>query len=404
MTDFVWPFRPDNHMSESLEWLTHVIRARSAEQRLGQRPIPRGGYQHTYQLRDDEYGEAMVTASGASASPILVPDWPNHVEVPAMGPATVSLPIDASQVPAYKVGGNLIIWASNLVYEVRTISEIGERTIGIDATTGTYAAAPTVAPLRSAVFAPLLSADREIAWTDPDGYQYIRAQAGFDVAVTEDLTPDEGVGISYPTYMGSPVVTDPVELINGIRDGLSRELVVTDGKTSPPYRQPVQTTAERSMAMAWTKHSRSELWALRLWLQSRKGRLKNFWLPTWSQDYTPIANISGGDTYIEVEAIGSELRAFNPYPFDIAVLGLPIGSGGWFVRVTTSTVMGDGTERLMLSEPFVGSVDLEAIDRISYMTLSRFASDRLEIQHEEGNRSTVVVPVTQDPNTPETPS
>jgi hypothetical protein len=148
--------------------------------------------------------------------------------------------------------------------------------------------------------------------------------------------------------------------------------------------------------MAWTCQNADALLNLRLWLHTRRGRWKQFWIPSWNADVTITRSITGGDTSIEVAAIGFSGRYPNPTDLFIAATG-EAGGGGWFVRVTGATAGGSGKELLTLSAPFSGSADIGVIDKTSKLTLSRFNSDRISIQHLPGRQATVVASVKEVP-------
>lgn len=411
MTTHVWPFRPTMNVVESAEWLTHITRARTAEYRLCKRPIPRIGYQHKYVLSPDAYGAAMTAARAIGEAECYVPDWPNHVHIPTISIATVTLPVDAAMVPAYAAGKELLIWESNTSWETRTIQEIGDGTITIEATTREFTR-PTIAPLRLGLMTENFASDREPIGPGVGGDK-VQASAGFTVIVGEDLTPTYGDGIEYPEYLGSPVVTDPVEIVNGAREENVRELSTCDCQTGMVVRTPIFATPNREFVVAWYRENRADLWDLRLWLHSRKGKCKNFWLPSHNQDLTVVAQIGSGATTIQVADMGLRTTGVFPMHFKLELAGTTCAC----VRVASAAAGSAGREVLTLDEvytlingtpvyssQFMYTFALAEIGRMSALTLSRFDSDHIEIQHLPGSAATVVVPTTEDPNVPGLPA
>lgn len=385
----VWPFRPRMEIVESLEWLTDVTRFYAGEQRHCLRMAPRMGWQHEYNLDPVIYAAAVETCRNNSVGFLDVPEWNSMSEIPSTSAGTVSLPVDVSKAPAYVVNGKLLIWESNQNYEVCTVQGFGTGTVIISATTSNHGRA-TVCPLRSALFSENLASDR----TPTDSF--VKCQASFEVPITEDLTPTYGSGISYPDYLGSPVVAVRVEILSGAREDVSRELTTLDSRTGAVVRWPIYATPNRNGVLAWYCENATEVWNLRRWLHTRKGQQKNFWAPSWNNDVTVTRDITGGDTTIEIAACA--FASTYTFPVDIGILDG--AGGGWFVRVTGCHAGGTGKELLELSVPFVGDVGLGAMDSVSRLTLSRFASDRIEIHHLPGQAATVAVPIVEDPNVP----
>lgn len=385
----VWPFRPQMSVVEWLEWVTDIQRCYSAEYRHCSRMDPRMGLQHEYILDPVVYGLAVEVCRANSVGFIDVPEWTSLSDIVPTSAGTGTLAIDASTTPAYVVGGKLLLWESNQSYEVRTISGIGTGTVSIDATTANHGKS-TVCPLRSAIFVDYLSADREPV----DGY--VRCQAGFQISVTEDLTPTYGSGIAYPDYKDSPVVTAQVEIISGAREDISRETTMHDSEAGVLVRWPIYATPNRNGVLAWYCANATEIWNVRRWIHSRKGQQKSFWAPSWNGDVTITKAIAGSDETIEIAACG--FASTYTFPMDMGILDG--NGGGWFFRVTGAHAGSSGKELLELDVPFDGSVGLDEIYRVSKLTLSRFATDRIEFHHLPGRQATVAVPITEDPDVP----
>jgi len=385
-----WPFRPQHGIIESLEWKTDVIKCRASESRQCLRTMPRMEWQHKYILGPQDYALAVEVCRANSAGSVDAPEWQSLSEVPPTSAGTVTLPVaNVAQIPAYKVGGKAIVWETNMSWEVVAISGVSSGSISISATTLSHGKA-TIAPLRTCIFRSHLEADRESV------NSYVQASAAFECPVTEDLTPGFGVGLGYPNYLDSPVVTDHPEIISGVRESIGRELTTLDSEVGILDRRPLYTSPNRSGVLAWTCQDANAIWNLRRWLHSRKGRQKNFWVASWNDDVITTRDINGGDTNIEIAAVGFAQRW--TMPVDMVIVA-PDG-GIWPIRVTGTASASPGHELLNLSAPFSGSVSLSYISQTCKMTLSRFDSDTVEIHHLAGQQATVAVSIVEDPNTP----
>lgn len=384
-----WPYRPQLPLTETLEWHTDVIRCYSTEQRQCLRTRPRMTWQHSYHLDYDDKAAAVELCRSNAHLEIDVPEWTSLVDIAATSDGTTLVTVpSATTIPAYKVGGKAIIWESPTTYEVVTVAGVSANAVSISATTSSHGAA-TMCPMRSCKFINPLECDLQPA-------DFVTASAVFRCDVTEDLTPNYGVGIGYAEYRGIQVVTDTVELFSGAKETTERDLAVLDSVVGLVDRRPVYAAPNRTGVLAWYCGDRAELWNRRRWLHSRKGRQKNFWAPSWNADVVITRDITGGDATLEIAACN--FASTFATPCDFAIIA-PDG-GIWPVRVTGATAGSAGRELLALESAFVGSVSLANIATTCKLTLSRFGTDSIEIHHLTGGQATVAVSVVEDPNVP----
>jgi hypothetical protein len=386
-----WPYRPRDTPSERLAWRTDVIRCHSAEYRARLRDCPRVVWDHAYILDARDYADALDFCKANAAATVDVPEWNSLVDIPATTAGTVVLSIaGADTMPAYAAGGKAILWESNSSFEVVSVTGVSGDSVSISATTRNHNKS-TAAPLRACVFDKLLESDREPAI-------YVRATAAFGCDVTEDLTPTYGSGIAYPDYLGSPVVADRVEMLSGVREAIDCEVQTLDSVVGMVDRRAVYATAGRAFMLAWYCPTRADVWNLRRWLHSRKGQQKNFWSLSWTPDVQITGDIVSGTTSIEIEAIGFASKRTLPCDFAVVVKR---NGGVYLFRVVGASSGSPGRELLTLSEP-LACVPLSAqdIELTCKITLSRFATDEVEIQHLPGGQATIAVSIVEDPNTP----
>mgnify|MGYP003563972614 CR=1 FL=1 len=135
--------------------------------------------------------------------------------------------------------------------------------------------------------------------------------------------------------------------------------------------------------MCWYPTTISTCSELLLWLIPIRGRQKAFWISTFSKDITPAVSISG-----------TTLTAYNdilsrPAPYDLEI----VGNSTHRVRVTDAvagaTVNGRPTVDLTLDQSVTES--LANIRRISRLICSRLDTDRVEIEYQGSNVSTIAV-------------
>lgn len=385
MTTRVWPFKPST-ATVAYEWLTDIVRCKTAEYRASIRPVPRMSYIYQHIMDADAYSTAGELARTIGGDPVYVPEWPWYAQTASLTTSEVTIPVDATNVPGYKAGGYLLVWESNVKYEVCRIQTIGDDTITIysPGLTRSYTT-PRVMPIRLGTFAQEFGSDRKAA-------DYTECEAVFDVTETEDLNVTYGDGTAYMEYLGVPVVSEPAELLNGVRDGFERATELLDSRTGPLNRHALYSTPNRSAVISWYLE-RSALWQQLLWVHARKGRWKSFWVSSWNADVVVTRDIWSGDTTIEIAAMS--FSSFYPNPTDLAIS--TTDGVGWIVRVTGATAGDPGKELLTLSAPFVGIAEVATISKTSRLTLSRFDSDRVEVAYRAGGAATIVIPTQEVP-------
>lgn len=378
----VWQYPPRNGVIESLQWVTDVIRCKTAEWRFSLQEVPRQTLLLKHQLSEQEYGLACQKRRLVGGDPLFVPYWPAMTQIPTISAGTVSLPVDATHVPAYKVGGSLLLWTSNTQFEVCTISQIGVGTVTISPTTSAHTR-PDVVPLRVGTFAQALAGNRPTA-------HYDEAQALFLVTATEDLI--DASAVLYAEYANYPLITAQREDIRAIEDTIDREVEQLDSKIGPVANYAVRSYATAEMSISITAQTAQEYINLRTLLASLRGRWKAFWLPSWNHDLVLTKSIVAGDDFIEVDAVG--FASTYGVGTHVAVITL---TGGFLPLQVTSVTVASGKERLHFGDTFRSNIAASAVDRVCKLTLSRLDADRVELQYMPGLATKVVIPTQEVP-------
>lgn len=392
-----WGFRPQTNVVETLEWLTFVQRCKSVERRQALRWMPRQEFAHQYILDPNAYSKAVETARAIGVDACYVPAWTEYRQIGSIGTHTVALYVDTG-LACYSAGGYVLIWDSNLHFEVVQIDAVHPTYLSLHAATVDGYTEPCVMPCRIGHFTKDFAADRESA------NSYVKASASLMSTVTEDLAFQYTSNLTYPFYLGTDtgglntVITDPVALINGMRDEHTRPMETLDSSTGPVARYALQSSPTQESVLAWHCYDRAELWNRRIWLHSMRGQLTQAWTSTWNEDITLVADIVAGSTYMQIEAVG--WNSVYPNPTDIAIVFKvpPVGADKFLCFRVGAATSGSGTELLPLTgTPFAVNIPMSNVDKICRLTLSRFAADRIEIQHLPGGQADIVVPIKEVP-------
>jgi hypothetical protein len=214
---------------------------------------------------------------------------------------------------------------------------------------------------------------------------YTEAQAVFEIVAGEDLADASGGRVFGAAYFGDVVVTDPVEILNDVTEHNQREVDVLDSKTGPISKYALFATPNQSAVLAWTALDAMELWGLRVWLHTRKGRWKQFWASSWAADLVITRDVGSSDTTIEISAVGFSSEYVTPADFAIQT----VDGSVYPFRATGASIEGGGRELLAIAFPIGTAIAASSIAKVSKLTLSRFNSDRIEIQHLPGRQATI---------------
>jgi len=374
---YVWPFKIREPLIESLEWATDVFRAKAGEQRLALRTSPRRIFSFDHVFTDQEYSYARTLIRlGQGADGFYVPDWSQPLRLGSVSAGT-GIPI-TEDVSYLDIGERALLWGSKTQYEVVEYVDDsnGPKLAEVQ---GSYSDARLV-PLWEG-FAP------EGLSTARGGARISISSIEFIVTENEDLSDSD-----YPQYREHDVVTTcPVIGSGDFSENIVWPVTTFDNLSSSPYYLRQRSMPDNMFQMRWHEFSRRDIWELRRWLHSRRGRQKVFWLSSRAKDLEPADDISG-TTVTVFSTVG-----LRPPPYDIDVTE---NDGTSSYRQVTDVVAGTpigGRQTVDLTIDSSLAVSLSDIKRISYLRCARFDSDRIELEHGAAAGTSVSVPCIEVP-------
>lgn len=372
----VWPFPPRSEMTETLEWLTDVMRAKGAEQRIALRTAPRRSYAFSHVLDAQQYASAQEMVR--DAEDYLVPDWTRIVTVQSVESGSeVAIPFDATCYD-FTAGGQAILWKTPGSFEVLDI--IAADAGGITAAVADSWASVKLMPLRPAVAPDGMSADRLT--------RHIAAvRIGFDITENTDQA-----ATAYTQYRGHDVMTDCPKI--GLDESVAWPVESIDNQLGRVVWLRERNTPDASFTMRWRVFGVCATKTLRAWLHSRRGRQKVFWLSSRGRDFIPTVNILSADTEIVVQSLPG-LDALARDTFDIEIVTT---TGTEIRRQVTSWETGlAGTIVLNISAAIGANITIANVRRISWLRCVRFNADRIELIHRAAAGVEVAVPCIEVP-------
>lgn len=377
----VWPYSPQHGSIESLEWKTDVIRTKSSEQRHALRKTPRQSLEFTYWLDEKQYSRAKAMSYGWGQRVFGVPVWTEATFIGTVPEGTSTVNFDTTNTD-YRVNEVALLWASDTDFQACEIQSLTSSSITFKLPTSRSMTGAYIAPTRYGRAVSGMSATR-------DANKRVIADVTFEVTANQDFA----ASVSLPTYEGIEVMTDLMYKVGTFEDKVLRETNVVDNGISLPFMDAKYSTPSQWSTVSWVCSTRAQLWRLRKWIHSRKGKWKSFWLPSRQQDLTIVGDVTPSATSITVENLGYSLY----YASRSICIRLKNGTR-YFNTVTSGTANTDGTETLFLQTPFDSSVSFTTaeVDYVCLMNKVRLDTDRIEIRHDLNN-TTVSVPTIEVP-------
>ena len=371
----IWRWRPDLPITERLEWLTNILTTREGEQRIALRDCPRQVFDMTFTKRPHEFAEIKTTAAEWAFRLWGLPIWTEMVKVGVVLSDAVAIDF-ATSYADYRHGGLALIWETPDVFEAVEIATV--RADGLDLVYGVsqdYTAA-WVMPLR-------------LAHT-PEGVRITRphpsaAQLSARFLVTDNV---DLAATAYSQYRDYDVLTDGDILVGDVTEHIARPVIMHDNGQGPIVVETAQDWTRFSRTLGKAASGASARWAWRCWLHSRYGRQAAFWLPTWNQDMTVVADIGASDVLIGIDPIG--LTLFATMPVDIMI---KLTDGTIFYRRVSDATTGSGIETITIDAALGQEVAIDDIAMVCLMNLVRLNADTIELRHTLPARVSSSVPV-----------
>lgn len=374
----IWPFKPRDELIEALEWRTDIFQAKAGEQRIALREAPRRVFNMDHHLTEYEYSSARAMMREAEV--FYVPDWAQSTRVGAVSAGSaVNIPDDISYVD---MGDTAILWES--------VSNFEHVSVTIDSNGTTLA--EVVNNYTDARFIPVWLAHC------PDGLSVTRS-AGAIIQSSVSMAVYENTDLAYSAYSqyrGIDVIPScPVVGDGSFNESLSWALSAFDNSQSIPSYLRRRNYPDVVFQMRWDETSSQDIYSLRQWLHSRRGRQKAFWLSSRGKDFEPADDISG--TTVTIYALDGITGLGRSIFFDIDITST---SGVSYYRRVSLAVPGtpiSGRSTIDMTIDSSLTIALGDIKRISVMRCARFDSDRIELLHRAAVGTAVQVPCVEIP-------
>lgn len=379
MAATLFPFKPVLPYKQSIEWLTDVLAAYSGgEQRIRVRHAPRHGFSTRIIAGTPELASRVrAFIAQHQASMIGCPGWHDASVIAAgVGSGVSSISFDTTE-SEYYAGAYAVVWEDDETCEYLEIESVAAGGLTLASpTTQAYASGVLVMPMYEAYFKDSIDYD------DMDEGKTIFLLE-IDSVNNNVLTEDHW---SSQVYLGSRVMTDSLLLssANAVPRSFTRPREYVDfGTGAVEVFDKTGFSFAHSKDYRWVLNTRADIWKFRQWLSYMAGQLNTVWIPSFTKDLELTGAFLSSDVQLFITPYGYVAdEAFSHLAF--------MRSNGTVLCREVS----DWTANTVTIDSGLGFGGTMAdFDRISFLRLYRFATDKIELDWETQDRVQAVIPV-----------
>lgn len=398
----VWPFEPNwaSSVTETLEWMTDILGSPTgSEQRRALRVTPR----QTIEFSVTVAGRARALLDNLlitySAGRWYVPLWHDTIVVTsplAMGVTSVTAD---DVVSSRLVPGAIVCVLGDTPFDTALVE--------VNTLVGSTVTFKTGLPRAFLTGARIFRVLRG-QLTDPINPNRINdaaasAEVRFQVVEPGDKSLTDS-GFLPVIYRGFKVLAEGPDYRSALDSGIERMLIELDNQTSIPLRADTAGRPFTYQEMTWILYGREKVKSYEMMLRYLRGRAKPLWVPTFMQDFRLTEASAANSSTMVVEGCGFTL-AGGPR-WDRTDILIETVAGRMYRRILGSAMNSDGSETILLDQPFGEPVSPSTVVGISFMTLMRLNQDNVQIDHITDNRgvSTSKVVLRSAPDTRSAPA
>ena len=376
----IWPFVPQTKFRETLQWMTDVMQAYSAEQRLALREAPRQQLQYEFQLTQEQYSRAKAISTQWAHRVYGAPIWAEATRLGPLAMGITALTFDTTNAD-YRSDDILLVWESDTKFTAAETLSVTPTSVALKLPLDQAFANAYVMPLR---FARTLNGSE----FSRDAHTVTRARLQFLVNNNVDL----GASIGLPQYRGVDVMMDRSVVLSDMSEKIVRAIDVFDNGSGPVTVDQERAFPDRSEILSLDALTRAEAWRARKWLHARRGKQRTFWLPGWNPDMIVLEDVGPSSTGLTIRPIG------YPLYYGVTDIMVVLNNGTTlYNRVLSGATNTDGNEVLSLGGPFGTGFAASDVAFVCFMKHVRLDTDQAELTHEYAGRMSTSLPVIEVP-------
>lgn len=367
-----WTWRPDwsRGIGESLEWRTDVMTSEEGdEQRVARRLTPRQTWDFTATATDVERQAMEAALLGWTARAWALPLWPHGADLQAdvaAGDRLLQLPSTLGR--EFVTGGlALLLGEDAFTSEVVEVDQVLANGLQIKRDLArAWPAGTVVYPAKSARI------------TDAGVVRFTGscsdASVTFEVASANPYPSIDPATL--PQHRGLPVLEDRPDWSVAPTLNPERRLAITDNGDGVPRWVDRSGYPVMRQTLRYAPLGRSQIDRLRQLQYYLAGQQRPLWVPSYANDMDLQALAAPGATNLDIAFMG--YTAYLRGLVGRTDIRIETPAGIQYRQITGSTDLGNGRERIGLAAPLQLLLDPAAGVQISFLSVMRGNSDRLE--------------------------
>lgn len=280
------------------------------------------------------------------------------------------LHVKSTQYRNFEVGASCVLFASERSYEVGVVGVLASDQITL--VSDLSAAWPQRTEVYPILKARIKSGQEMELKTSGVGAMSIEAQEEFDDSITRYVGSDS----AYPTYLDVSIFNpEPNWEIMKMSFVDPYDLLSFFGKVTPFSHYD---EGEIGLKTDFLLNGKAAIWKLLDFFDSKRGRWGAFWLPTWMADFTVTEPFLASATQLKIKDMGYLADWLGTKAGRYVTLLWPDNT-----RICRRIIGAPSSTELTLDSPIGRASSSTELKRMvtSFMFLSRFGIDEVEIEH-----------------------
>lgn len=373
----VWPFVPDQRMTDVYEFFTDVMKAESAEKRVIVRSNPQRNIELRHLFDDDAHALYRAIAKRVSSTgEIYVPLW--------MVSSYINQAVSGQTVFSFDTRGlgfteKFIIWSNYDDFEVLDIASVTDTSVTASAPLNRSYSSCYIIPLRKCLAVNGFRVSRN------DFNNYV-SSALFKAIDDEDILSQIPENDNIITYQDVPLIPYRPTRMSSLQESILDAVIEVDNGAGPFVLVKDLEYTIFNQTVEFNFQEREKLLNLVRFLCSLSGRSNPFWLPSYFNEIT-LKNTANSQATVK--------RVLDRLEYEGKHVYLELKNGQKFLRSVATASLTSGNIVMTFNSPLGQSVTPDDVLQFCFMVPVRSETDVFEIQYSPGMIGNISFAVTE---------